>query len=92
MELPRVKKINDSRPTKKSTSTEQALKRRHRTEGKNIVWPFGVCERYGVSAVTRWRMENDGRLPPRDAFIGGKAVGWRPETLDAAERGQRVAA
>jgi hypothetical protein len=35
-------------------------------------------------------MERDGRLPPRDFFIGGVAVGWRPETIEAAERGGKL--
>jgi len=52
------------------------------------VYPRGIEERLGVSTPTRWRMERDGRLPPRDVYIGKKAVGWRPETLEAAERGQ----
>ncbi len=53
--------------------------------GTAVIWPGGVQERYGVSHITRWRMERDGRLPPRDFFIGGVAVGWRPETLAVAE-------
>lgn len=58
-----------------------------RRAGTVVVWPAGVSERYGISSVTRWRMERDGRLPPRDVFIAGKPVGWRPTTLEAAERG-----
>jgi predicted DNA-binding transcriptional regulator AlpA len=53
-----------------------------------VTWPSGVEARYGISGVTRWRWERTGKLPPRDVFIGGKAAGWRPETLEAAERGQ----
>lgn len=54
--------------------------------GSAVIWPGGVEEMFDVSPPTRWRMERDGRLPPRDYYVGGKAVGWRPETLDAASR------
>ena len=46
--------------------------------------PKGVEVQLGISPPTRWRMERDGRLPPRDFFIGGIAVGWKPTTLAAA--------
>lgn len=60
--------------------------------GSVVVWPKGLEERYGISAPTRWRWERDGLLPPRDVHIGGRS-GWRPGTLDAAERsGPKVAA
>ena len=55
------------------------------TEGSRVVWPAGAEQRYGISPVTRWRWERTGRLPPRDVNIGGR-TGWRPETLDNAER------
>lgn len=61
------------------------------TEGSRVVWPSGVELRYGVSAVTRWRWEKSGRLPPRDVSIGGR-TGWRPETLNAAETPCRIRA
>jgi len=47
--------------------------------------------RYGISAPTRWRWEKGGILPKRDVFIGGEAKGWKPETLDAADRGEALA-
>ncbi len=56
-------------------------------EGTRCVKPINVQARLGYSSVTVWRMERDGRLPARDVFVGGKAVGWRPETLESAERG-----
>ena len=59
--------------------------------GSAVVYPRGVQQRLGISAVTRWRMEREGRLPPRDFFVGGVAVGWRPETLEAAGRGDAAA-
>lgn len=52
--------------------------------GTEVVWPAGVELRYGISAVTRWRWERAGKLPPRDLHIGGRS-GWRPDTLKAAE-------
>jgi hypothetical protein len=55
------------------------------TEGSHVVWAAGAERRYGITPVTRWRWERAGRLPPRDVSIGGR-TGWRPETLDAAER------
>jgi predicted DNA-binding transcriptional regulator AlpA len=55
--------------------------------GTGVITPRGMEARYGWSPPTRWRAERDGRLPPRDVFIGGKAVGWRPETIERAERG-----
>ena len=39
------------------------------------------------SAPTLWRWERDGKLPDRDVFVGGRAVGWKPETIEFAERG-----
>jgi len=59
--------------------------RRALTSGTAVIWPAGVQARYGISHVTRWRWERDGRLPPRDFRIGDR-TGWRPETLDQFER------
>ena len=61
---------------------------RARSVGTRCVWPSGVENRYDISAPTRWRWEKDGKLPARDVFVGGIAIGWRPETLEAADRGQ----
>jgi predicted DNA-binding transcriptional regulator AlpA len=58
---------------------------------RRLVWPSELQARYGISNPTRWRWERDGKLPPRDVKVGGVLVGWRPETLDAAERGQAAA-
>ena len=60
--------------------------RRAPVRGDAVIWPRGIEERYGISSVTRWRWERSGRLPPRDVHIGGRS-GWRPETLERAERG-----
>jgi len=54
--------------------------------GSHVIWPKGIEARYGISAPTRWRWERAGTLPKRDIAIGGR-TGWRPETLDLAERG-----
>jgi predicted DNA-binding transcriptional regulator AlpA len=59
--------------------------------GTAVVWPKGVQERYGISAPTRWRWEKAKRLPPRDVYVGGVPIGWKPETLRAAERGPATA-
>jgi hypothetical protein len=55
--------------------------------GSGIVYPKGCEEFFGVSPVTRWRWERLGKLPPRDAFVGGRAAGWKPETLERAMNG-----
>ena len=62
--------------------------KRLRDSGTNVVYPRGVERRYGISETTRWLWEKRDKLPKRDVFVAGKAVGWRPETLDAADRGQ----
>jgi hypothetical protein len=55
-------------------------KKKMRTAGTHCVWPSGIEQRYGIKAVTRWRWERDRKLPMRDVFVDGVAVGWRPET------------
>ena len=55
--------------------------------GTGCVWPRGIEERYGVTRRTRRRWEKAGKLPPRDVFVGGRAVVWKPETIEAAESG-----
>jgi hypothetical protein len=59
-------------------------------EGTAVIWPAGLERRYGISPITRWRWERAGKVPPRDVHIGGRS-GWRPETLEAAERGEVAA-
>lgn len=66
--------------------------KRSRRAGTACVWPSGVEQRYDISSPTRWRWEKRNKLPPRDVFVGGAAVGWRPETLDAADRGTQTVA
>jgi predicted DNA-binding transcriptional regulator AlpA len=64
---------------------KQRKTKKPRLGGSHVVYPRGLEARLGISAPTRWRMERDRRLPPRDVYVGGTAVGWRPATLDAAE-------
>ena len=62
--------------------------KRVRTAGSGCIWPRGLRERYDISGPTLWRWERNGKLPRRDVFIGGRAVGWRPETIARAESGR----
>lgn len=55
-----------------------------------ILWPRDLERHLSISAPTRWRYERAGRLPPRDAFIGGEPVGWLRSTIDAMLAGERV--
>src|SRR5436853_7172201 len=57
---------------------------RWRTSGTNVVYPRGVQEMLGIAPQTVWRMEKDQRLPPRDFFVRGVPVGWKPQTLAAS--------
>lgn len=66
-------------------------KKQPRIGGTAVVYPRGVQQQLGISLATRWRMERDGKLPKRDYFVGGVAVGWKPETLEAAARGPAAA-
>ena len=43
--------------------------------------PRDVEAQFDISDTTRWRWERDGKLPKRDMFLGGEAIGWRPATL-----------
>jgi len=74
------------------TNPKSRKPKRLRGAGSKCIWPRGIEERYGIRAVTRWRWERLGKLPPRDFFVNGEAVGWKPETLDAADRGETKAA
>lgn len=65
--------------------------KRPRAAGTGIIWPRGLRDRYGVSGVTIWRWQRAGRLPARDAFLNGVAVGWKPSTIDAVMRGEKPA-
>lgn len=53
-----------------------------------IYWPRDLEALLNVSSCTRWRMERDGRLPRRDAFLAGTPVGWHRATIEAALRGE----
>jgi predicted DNA-binding transcriptional regulator AlpA len=60
--------------------------------GTHLITPRGLEARYGWSPPTRWRAERDRRVPARDVFIGGRAVGWKPSTIEAAESAQQPGA
>lgn len=61
--------------------------RRAKLRGTYVIWRAGLCQRYGITHVSLWRWEKAGKLPPRDVFIGGRALGWRLETILRAEAG-----
>src|SRR5699024_11172104 len=42
-----------------------------------------VAEHLGLAVGTLHRYRADGRLPPPDAQIGSRQVGWTRETIDA---------
>jgi hypothetical protein len=53
--------------------------------------PADIVHRYRISNWSRLRWEREGRLPKRDFFIGGKAVGWLTETILKMEAGDSAA-
>ena len=57
-----------------------------------VLWPRDVQALFGVAAETRWRWEQEGRLPARDVFMRGEAVAWHRATIEAAMRGPKAAA
>ena len=61
--------------------------------GTHVLRPKDMQRRWGHSKPTVWRMEKDGRLPPRDAFDAlGQPVGWLVSTIERVERGESAAA
>lgn len=66
--------------------------RRRERPAAAIYWPADVEKLLDISTPTRWRMERDGRLPARDAFLGGRPVAWMRATIDRALRGETAAA
>ena len=74
-----------------SEQPERVTKKRPRLAGSGVIYPRGAEERYGISLSTRWRWEREKKLPPRDVYVGGRPIGWRPETLDRADEGQAMA-
>jgi hypothetical protein len=71
-----------------SSTTSTTKRRCGPRQGSAIIWPAALDERYDIHPVTRLRWEKRGKFPPRDVFINGVAVGWKPETLERAERGE----
>ena len=72
---------------RKPAAKQKRSPKRVRTVGTGCIAPRGIETRYDISPVSRWRWEKTGRLPPRDVFVGGIAIGWKPATIEQAERG-----
>jgi hypothetical protein len=65
----------------------------HRAPAPSLtLTPLELEFRYRISNSTRQRWEREKKLPPRDYFLGGYAKGWMLKTIEAAERGEYVAA
>lgn len=56
-------------------------------EGTRVIWPAGLRARWGISEPTLWRWRRAGKIPAPDVHVGDRQ-GWRPETIEALERGQ----
>lgn len=65
-------------------------RRQRPAAARAILWPRDIEDQLAISTPTRWRWERSGKLPPRDAHVGGKAVGWRPSTIEAMLSGDRA--
>jgi predicted DNA-binding transcriptional regulator AlpA len=69
-----------------------ATKKQCRSIGTAVIWPSGLEAMLDISTETRLRYEKRGMLPPRNVFIGGRAIGWKPSTIEAALAGNLTAA
>jgi hypothetical protein len=49
-----------------------------------VIYPSELERQLGIARKTRWKWEKSRKIPPRDFFVQGEAVGWRPSTLEAA--------
>jgi predicted DNA-binding transcriptional regulator AlpA len=74
-------------PRRVKTKSKPPRLKKVRPDGTACIKPRGLETRLGISPPTRWRWEKGGQLPPRDVFVGGRAIGWRPSTLEESERG-----
>jgi predicted DNA-binding transcriptional regulator AlpA len=54
--------------------------------GTRVLWPRDLTQRYGISNTTLWRWERARKLPSRDVYLGGEAVGWYLSTIETAEQ------
>jgi predicted DNA-binding transcriptional regulator AlpA len=77
-------------PSKRSRNSKRRSYSTRPHEGTDVIWLKGLEKRLGITDDTRTRWEKSGKLPPRDAYIGGVAVGWRPATIEAWLRGPVV--
>lgn len=50
---------------------------------RNIIRRRTVRQRVGLSDVTMWRWERDGKFPKRVALSDSGAVGWFEDEIDA---------
>jgi len=57
-----------------------------------VLWPRDVQQLFGVTNATRWNWERSGKLPARDVYMRGEAVGWYATTIEAAMRGPKAVA
>lgn len=55
------------------------------TRERTVLWPADLARRWGVTAVTLWRWQRAGKMPPPD-FQTARS-GWRLATIEAFERG-----
>lgn len=76
-------------PSKRKRGRPVGVPGKFRSAGEGIIWPKGIEARYNISKTTRWLWEQQGKLPPRDVYIGGELAGWSPAVIEAMERGGR---
>jgi predicted DNA-binding transcriptional regulator AlpA len=69
-----------------------ATKKQCRSIGTAVIWPSGLEAMLDISTETRLRYEKRKMLPPRDVYIGQRAIGWKPSTIEAALAGNLAAA
>jgi predicted DNA-binding transcriptional regulator AlpA len=66
-------------------------KKQCRAIGTAVIWPSGLEAMLDISGETRLRYEKRGLLPSRDVYIGRRAIGWKPSTIEAALAGNLAA-
>lgn len=66
-------------------TTKRPSRKRSRVVDSNTgtIWPTTAEVILNISAVTRWRRERSGALPPRDVKLGSR-TGWKRSTFEAA--------
>ena len=66
-----------------------AIQRNERRADRALYWPRDLQLRYAVARQTIDRWEKLGHIPPRDFFVGTRAVAWHVGTIERAERAQK---